>query len=179
MTDGRIHSCNSRTGAKAWDNDISGQTVWREWFSYGIQSGYGYLISNQYNGIAAYRWEDGSLAWLYKAPTPFGFETPYQNVYAFFTTPDVIADGKVYAYTGEHTASQPIARGWTFNCINITDGTKVWDIAGSMQPGAVADGYITAGNSYDGYMYVFGPGPSKTTVSAPDVAVAKGSWRRF
>ena len=44
-----------------------------------------------------------------------------------------------------------------------------------MAPGAVADGYLTAGNSYDGYMYVFGKGKSATTVTAPQTAVAKGT----
>ena len=33
-----------------------------------------------------------------------------------------------------------------------------------MTPGAIADGYLTASNSYDGYMYVFGKGKSATTV---------------
>ena len=44
-----------------------------------------------------------------------------------------------------------------------------------MVPGAVADGYLTAGNPYDGYMYVFGKGKSATTVTAPDVAVPLGT----
>jgi len=44
-----------------------------------------------------------------------------------------------------------------------------------MAPGAVADGYLTASNSYTGYMYVFGKGKSATTVTAPDMVIAKGS----
>jgi len=175
MTDGRIHAWNSRTGVHAWDNDISTQDNWCHWFSYDIQSGYGYLISNQYNGIAAYDWATGKLAWLFEEPVNFAFDSPYQGVYAFFTTPDVIADGKVFAYTGEHTASEPIARGWSICAVNMTDGTKVWDMAGSMTPGAAADGYFTAANSMDGYTYYFGPGPSATTVSAPDTAVSLGT----
>ena len=35
-----------------------------------------------------------------------------------------------------------------------------------MTPGAIADGYLTASNPYDGYMYVFGKGQSATTVTA-------------
>ena len=42
-----------------------------------------------------------------------------------------------------------------------------------MSKGAIADGYLTAANSYDGYMYVFGKGKSATTVTAPDVVVPK------
>ena len=44
-----------------------------------------------------------------------------------------------------------------------------------MTPGAIADGYLTASNPYDGYMYVFGKGPTATTVTAPDVAVPLGT----
>ena len=43
-----------------------------------------------------------------------------------------------------------------------------------MAPGGVADGYLTAGNSYDGTMYVFGKGQSATTVSAPQNAITSG-----
>jgi hypothetical protein len=43
-----------------------------------------------------------------------------------------------------------------------------------MVAGAAADGYLTTASSYDGYMYVFGKGKSKTTVEAPLTAVPKG-----
>jgi hypothetical protein len=43
-----------------------------------------------------------------------------------------------------------------------------------MAPGAVSDGYLTAGNAYDGYMYVFGKGQSATTVSAPQTQITSG-----
>jgi hypothetical protein len=44
-----------------------------------------------------------------------------------------------------------------------------------MSPGAVADGYLTASNSYDGYMYVFGRGKSATTVTASPKTIANGA----
>ena len=43
-----------------------------------------------------------------------------------------------------------------------------------MSPGGIADGYLTAADSRDGYMYVFGKGKSQTTVEAPLTAVPKG-----
>jgi hypothetical protein len=43
-----------------------------------------------------------------------------------------------------------------------------------MTPGAISDGYLAAGNSYDGYMYVFGKGLSTTTVSAPQTEIVSG-----
>jgi hypothetical protein len=44
-----------------------------------------------------------------------------------------------------------------------------------MSFGAVADGYLTAANIWDGYQYVFGKGKSETTITAPDLAVPKGT----
>jgi hypothetical protein len=41
--------------------------------------------------------------------------------------------------------------------------------------GAIADGYMTAANSWDGYMYVFGKGKSATTVTALPKTIAEGS----
>jgi hypothetical protein len=61
------------------------------------------------------------------------------------------------------------------HAINATTGEGIWNISGAMIPGGVADGYLTASNSYDGYMYVFGKGKSMSTVMAPDVVVSKGS----
>ncbi|MBT0159995.1 hypothetical protein G4O51_08415 [Candidatus Bathyarchaeota archaeon A05DMB-2] len=41
-------------------------------------------------------------------------------------------------------------------------------------PVSIADGYLAASNTYDGYMYVFGKGPSATTVTAPDTGIQLG-----
>ena len=50
----------------------------------------------------------------------------------------------------------------------------MWNITGAFTVGAVADGYLAAGNSYDGYLYIFGQGPSATTVSAPQTSITTG-----
>ena len=67
-------------------------------------------------------------------------------------------------------------------CINITTGQQIWALNAwpvstsfYSQIGAVAEGYLTFFNEYDGQMYSVGRGPSATTVSAPDIAVPFGS----
>ena len=40
---------------------------------------------------------------------------------------------------------------------------------------AIADGYIVAGNNYDNRMYVYGKGPSATTVTVQNDVIARGS----
>jgi hypothetical protein len=92
-----------------------------------------------------------------------------------FNAGGVVADGQLYTYATEHTPSQPITRGWSLYDINATTGMGIWNITGPMAPGAVSDGYLTASNAYDGYMYVFGMGQSATTVSAPQIAITSGT----
>jgi len=46
---------------------------------------------------------------------------------------------------------------------------------GCMVPRAVPDGYLIAGNTYDGYVNCIGKGESETTVSTPDIAVPAGT----
>jgi hypothetical protein len=57
--------------------------------------------------------------------------------------------------------------------INCTNGKLVWAINGAFQRDVspVADGELVGWNGYDGQIYAFGIGPSKTTVTAPDVGV--------
>jgi len=86
-----------------------------------------------------------------------------------------IADGKLFVANSEHTTTWPITRGWGFHAINMTNGELVWKLNNPLTYGAVADGYLVAANSWDGYMYVIGKGKSATTVTAPDVAVPLGT----
>ena len=67
-------------------------------------------------------------------------------------------------------------------CINITTGQQIsvfnaWAVSTSFYNyiGAVAEGYLTFFNEYDGQMYSVGRGPSALTVSAPDVSIPLGS----
>jgi hypothetical protein len=145
--------------------------------AYAVHSAYGLLYRESYDGVYAFNWDDGTIAWHFKALTPYAFETPYatgnETGYSF-NAGGKIADGKLYTYNTEHTPSQPITRGWRLFCINATTGEGIWNITGPASPGGIADGYLTASDSYDGFMYVYGKGQSKTTVEAPLTAIPKG-----
>jgi hypothetical protein len=172
-----------RTGELEWYSELS-DYPWGSWWPYNIASydfneTKGAIIANTYEGIYAFDWDDGSIIWHYQDPKGVPFENPYVTEEGAPSTPYFtgvkIADGKVYAYNGEHTASQPAARDWKLHCINATTGELVWQITNPMTPGAMADGYLTASNPYDGYMYVFGKGKSATTVTAAPKTIAKGA----
>ena len=146
--------------------------------AYAVQSAYGLIYRESYDGIYAFNWTNGAIAWHY-VPVATPFETPYNdqgNISSYScNSGGIVADGKIYTLTTEHTPSQPITRGWGLYSINAISGQKVWSINGvSMSPGQVSDGYLTA-SATDGYTYVFGKGPSETTISAPQTQVTVGA----
>ena len=143
---------------------------------YSVQSAYGLLYRQAYSGIYAFDWDDGSIVWKYEAIADYPYETPYINeegdtTYSWNIGAN-IADGKMYAYNTEHSATVPITRGWKFHCINATTGERIWQVAipgaaSKHNPdlGPIHDGYVQLFSS-DGYMYWFGKGRSTTTVTA-------------
>jgi outer membrane protein assembly factor BamB len=174
----RVWTCfNALTGAKVWTSDQT-EYPWGAWWpystaSYDFNESKSAIIVLTYEGVYAIDWDTGKILWHYKDSNSVPFENPYDAT-PFFTGV-TMADGKIYTYNGEHTQSQPYSRDWKIHCINATTGELIWKMLNPMIPGAMADGYLTASNPYDGYMYVFGKGQSATTVTAPDVAVPLGT----
>ncbi len=176
---GRHWVCfDGRTGKLLWTSEKT-EYPWGAWFPYNtasfdINETTGVIITSTYEGVYAIDWADGKILWHFGTAN---FAVPYEGPYDAepFFTGQISADGKIFAYNGEHTASYPRDRGWSMYAINGTTGELVWKIHNPMVPGAVADGYLTASNSYDGYMYVFGPGKSTTAISVSPEAVAQGS----
>ena len=180
LNDGHWHCWDLFTGKELWISELS-SWPWGTFGCYGVQSFGGNIISNQYDGVVAYNWSTGKISWWYK----YAPDYPYESVYAESETGEEsihgslavsrIADGVLYAYNDEHSVSEPIPRGYKLHAINITTGKGIWNISGRMSPGALADGYLTASNAYDGIMYVFGKGKSTATVTAPDTIIPKGT----
>jgi len=175
LNDGHWHCYDLYSGKELWVSELSSHP-WGIWGVYGESSAYGLLIYPQYDGVVAYNWTNGKVAWRYQYIAPYPYETVYKDaLYPFYDSVIRIADGKIYTSNTEHTASQPATRGWKLHCINATTGEGIWNITGSMAAGAVADGYLQANNRNDGFMYIFGKGKSATTITAPQTAIAKGT----
>jgi hypothetical protein len=174
LNDGHWHCWDLHSGRELWTNELT-SWPWGTFGCYGVQSYGGNIISNQYDGVVAYNWTTGKISWWYQDKAEFPYETPFGDNDPWFTGNAAIADGVIYTHNTEHSPSLPIMRGLRLHAINATDGTGIWNITGNAAPGAVADGYLTASDSYDGFMYVYGKGKSATTVIAPDVVMPKGN----
>jgi hypothetical protein len=147
-------------------------------------SAYGRLYCAGFDGIL-YCYDDktGALLWTYGNggagnSTYEGLGTAYGHMPIFV---DVIADGKVYLGTTEHSPNAPWYKDSRYRCINATDGTEIWTLTGwgsGMYVGLtdmVADGYFVYLNCYDMQVYSVGKGPSATTVEAPMAAITAGN----
>lgn len=168
-----------KTGALKWTTPRM-EYPWgaNSFGAYAVCSAYGLFYRFSYDGVYAFRWSDGSIAWHYIAPALNQWETPYAEngttMYSF-NSGGWVADGKLYVANSEHTPSWPLTRGWQLHCINATTGEGIWKIVGDASPSAAADGYLVAASSESGYNYAFGKGLSQTTIVAPDVSIAKGT----
>ncbi|MBN1245312.1 PQQ-like beta-propeller repeat protein [Candidatus Bathyarchaeota archaeon] len=137
----------------------------------------GMLYSYGYGGVVyAYNITTGERMWEYAA-TSEGFESTYGGNYPCGIV--IIADGKLYTVTGEHSPTQPLFRGHNLRCLNASTGDEIWKIQGwfgGMSPTSsnimMADGILVGLNFFDNQLYAFGKGPSATTVTAsPEVSV--------
>ncbi len=160
-----------QTGNQLWVTDPlpSGWGI----FEYQRDIAYGKVYTTGYTGsVRAYDAANGELAWQYDQGSA-GYETVYGTwpTYNGFT----IADHKIFVSNDEHSPDSVLWRGGKLMAINTDTGNLVWNISGMMRNPAIADGILTALNSYDGQVYTFGKGPSATTVSSPDIGVSLGT----
>jgi hypothetical protein len=162
-----------RTPGNDWDyHSVSGHPT-----QTGRVLAYGNLYVSGFAGLVhCIDLKTGSIKWTYgnggEGNTTYsGLEGPWGNYPTFIT---LIADGKVYTHTSEHSTTQPIYRGQKFRCLNASTGEEMWTLFGHGEryEACVADGYFVFFNGYDQRIYSIGKGPSASTVMAsPKVSV--------
>jgi outer membrane protein assembly factor BamB len=168
------------TGDKLWETESQadltvpfGYFTWvslMNVFGHAIYDGKFYTAG--YTGhVFCYDVHNGSLLWLYEAPT-------YARIFEYYTLfLGTIADGKVYVGTHEHSADTPLYKGNRVRCLNATTGEEIWTMLGWAHPQtmAIADGVLVYWNNYDHQVYAVGKGPSAMTVEAPMTGAVEGS----
>ena len=144
---------------------------------------YGRIYDCGWDGVL-YCWDtkDGKLLWSYgNGGEGNSTSTHLQASWGRYPTfIYVIADNKVYLMSSEHSPDTPMWKGALSRCINATDGKEIWTLMSfGAQLGrhgtALADGYWTYYNYYDGQVYCIGKGPSATTVMVSTNAVNLGN----
>ncbi len=145
---------------------------------------YGNLYACGYGGIVyCIDALTGHIKWTYGNggegnSTNSGVETPWGYYPTYVTN---IADGKIYLFTSEHSPNSPLYKGALLRAVDAYTGKELWKISGWLSSGsfysqaaAMADGYMTYFNTYDGQIYCVGKGPSATTLNIANDVVAKG-----
>lgn len=176
---------NILTGDKIWGPtasesslDFHGGTS-THLFPYSV--GYGTLYSTGYSGIVyAYDTKTGNLLFTYgNDPTnpknsTASSDAPYGH---YGLAVAAVANNKVYLVSADYNPSSPSYQGASTIAIDAFTGKELWKVYGTSQweQQAVADGYYVWLNLNSQLIYVTGPGPSATTVSAPDSGVTSGS----
>jgi hypothetical protein len=156
---------------------------------------YGRLYADGYGGeIHCFDLKDGRLLWEYstaeiKDLQPEDLECETNSVWGYFPIFIAgIADDKIYVYNNEHSPNNPYYKGERVRCLNAKydpdnpkDQLEIWTLMGMAgQPvfgstSIIADGFLVYYNYYDNQIYCIGKGPTKTTVTAPDIEVSRGS----
>ena len=140
---------------------------------------YGKLYSVGIAGILyAYDLTTGKAAWTYTMSDAYTQPVTGDNWWGWI---DLIADGKIYVGTLEHSAEQPVPRGGPYICINATDGSEIWRVNGMFREtrwggnGVIGDSIIATMDTYDQRVYAIGKGPSALTIAASPKVSVQGS----
>ncbi|MCL5878142.1 MAG: PQQ-binding-like beta-propeller repeat protein [Candidatus Bathyarchaeota archaeon] len=139
---------------------------------------YGKLYSVGIGGILyAYDLGTGKTAWTYNLTDAYGEPVTGNNWWGWIT---LIADGKIYMSTIEHSAENPLPRGAPYVCVNATDGSEIWRVNGMFRAtrwggnSVIGDSIIATMDTYDQRVYAIGKGSSQVTATAPDISVEFG-----
>jgi hypothetical protein len=128
--------------------------------------------------LYAYDLSNGHVAWTYNLTDAYSEPVTGENWWGWI---DLIAAGKIYIGTVEHSANNPMPRGAPFACVNATDGSEIFRINGLMRETrwggnpVMGDGIIAGFDTYDLQIYAMGKGPSAITVAAGPKVTTAGS----
>ena len=172
---------STETGSYLWQTDSE---MWLDAYGWGNAEhtwyfAYNKLYSVGVGGIVyAYDLTTGKASWTYTMSDAYNEPVTGDNWWGWI---DLIADGKVYVGTLEHSAEQPMPRGGPYICINATSGEEIWRTNGMFREtrwggnGIIADSIIATMDTYDQRVYAIGKGPTETTTTASPKVSVQGS----
>jgi outer membrane protein assembly factor BamB len=125
--------------------------------------------------VTAIDLNNGTISWTYNTGSS-GYSNPYGDYPLWGFGSQSIADGMLFL-SESRMYDPPLFPGAQKLALNCTNGNLVWSVLGfyGRDASAISMGEMLAWNSYDGQIYAYGMGPTKTAVSAPDAGVTTGS----
>jgi outer membrane protein assembly factor BamB len=166
-----LYGYSLTTGKKLWGpTQLEGNALSHLYESAAIA--YGRVYIWDYGGYCnAVNLETGEVDWTYTRGSA-GYNNPFGVYPLWVYASQSIADGMLFLSEGK-LYDPPLFPNAEKIALNCTDGSVVWEINGAFQRDVapIADGELLAWNGYDGQIYAFGTGATKTTVTAPNVGV--------
>jgi len=176
----KVVAYNVRTGNKLWEQTL--KTPYgdgtpnpydlfslKSWVANGVMYWYGLG-----GDIWAFETQTGNLRWYTNTTTLIGdpgLETPYGIWPLWVFNCDAQTSDVAYFAIG-HEYNPPLFHGAQMLALNASNGELIWSELGTyIRSAAVAYGKLFSLNAYDNMLYCFGKGPTKTTVSAPNIGV--------
>jgi outer membrane protein assembly factor BamB len=169
--DEKIHGFSITTGREVWVSEAAGDPL-ASFGTYWSSNAYGMVYFGSWDGyMRAYDAGTGKLVWEFftgiTTETATGSYIPWGNA--------VLADGKMYFATGEHTPPSPLPRGNKLFCLDAFTGEFKWSYPLMSGYGGISSGMLYYRNNYDGCLYMFGKGPSAVTVTTGPKIIANGA----
>ena len=162
MIDGCVYAFSLTTGQQVW---VSKQDVmpWGGFGTYWSSAAYGYVYFGTWDGyLRCYNDTTGAVVWQYYSGNTTETGT---GSYPWWGNA-IIADGMIYAATGQHTPPNPLPRGDQLYCLNATTGQLIWETPFQSGWGGISSGILYYTNNYDDCLYAFGTGQTATNVTA-------------
>jgi len=178
-----LNGYSLQTGDLVWTNTLTGYNggptdAFDSYDIFGVV-GNGVIWVYGFGGdMWALNLNTGTVLWYTNTTALFGspgLETPY-GTWPLWIFGNVVTNGQLIMYSEGHEYDPPLFHGAQLFALNCTTGKLVWSVLGFDTTGAELSYGIELGlNSYDGQLYAYGQGPSKTTVTAPNPVGTVGS----
>ena len=162
------------TAGEQWQDAYGWGNVEHTWYF-----AYNELFSVGVGGtVYAYDLKTGQTAWTYNMTDPYNEPVTGNYWWGWIS---LIADGKLYVTTVEHSANMPYPRGGPYICLNATTGEEIFRVDGMMRGtrwggnAVMGDSIIAGMDTYDQQVWAIGKGPSAVTVTAGPKTTTIGS----
>lgn len=140
---------------------------------------YGKLFSASISGIVyAFDIKTGKTLWTYDAVDQY---SEFQFANSWWLRIMFVTDGMIYVGHLEHSPVDPRPRGAPFIALNAETGDEIFRADGLFRQSRwggraiIGDSIIATQDTYNQQVYGIGKGPSKTTISAPDIGIPFGT----